>query len=399
MKAFDDRNNKMEEYDVVIIGAGPAGAIAAKTCAEEGLKTLILERKKIPRFKVCAGGISAGALSELNFKIEEDLVERECYGARVNYKDYQIELKKRSKMAIMVSRDRFDAYLTSRAVEAGANLHDSEKATTLHQKEKEIVVETEKEEYRAKVVIGADGVNSTTSKYVRAPFKPEEVGLCIAADIPAENEEVDSYIEGAVEFNFGIARMGYAWVFPKEKHFSVGIGGVSTAMKDSKVKFTEFLQKKGLNTDATIRTYPLPRGGYEREVCSDRIILVGDAAGFVDPFLGEGIKYAFMSGKLAAKRILKSYENDDFSKTALNGYKKECHESFTEHLTYGLKLTRLMNRYPNIFFTLLAENEKVLDRGLEVVAGRMEYKEYLKWLIPRVPHYMLHTILPAWRNK
>jgi len=113
----------------------------------------------------------------------------------------------------------------------------------------------------------------------------------------------------------------------------------------------------------------------------------------VDPFLGEGIKYAFMSGKLAAKRVLKSYENDDFSKAALNSYKKECHESFVEHLTYGLKLTRLMNKYPNIFFTLLTENERVLDRALEVVAGRMEYKEYLKWLIPRVPHYMLKTLI------
>jgi len=383
----------MEEYDVVIIGAGPSGAIAGKTCAEEGLRTLLLERKKIPRFKLCAGAISVGALSQLNFKIEEDLIERECYGARVHYKDHQIELKKRSKMAILVSRDRFDAYLTSKAVEAGANLQESEKATVIHQKEKEILIETSNEEYRAKVVIGADGVNSTTSKYVREPFKPDEMWLCIAAEIPATNEEVDRYIEGATEFHFGVARMGYAWVFPKEKHFSVGLGGVSTVMKDPKSIFTEFLQKRGLDTNATARTYPIPIGGYDREVCSDRIILAGDAAGFVDPFMGEGIKYAFMSGKLAAKRVLKSYENDDFSKTALEPYKSECDETFIEHLRYGLRLTRLMNRYPNIFFTLLTENERVLDRALEVIAGRIDYKEYLKWLIPRVPHYMLKIFI------
>ena len=389
----------MEEHDVIIIGAGPAGAIAAKRCAEEGLRTLLLERKKIPRFKLCAGGISAGALAELDFKIEEDLIERECYGARVCYKDHQIEVKKRSRMAVLVSRDRFDAYLVSKAVEAGAALHDDERATTIHQRDGCILVETSEKEYRAEVVIGADGVNSTTAKYVREPFKPDEVGLCIAADIPKENEEVDSYIEGAVEFHFGIAKMGYGWVFPKERHLSVGIGGVSTAMKDPKKRFIEFLQKRGFDTDVTTHTYPLPRGGYDREVCSDRIILVGDAAGFVDPFMGEGIKYAFISGKLAAKRVLKSYENDCFSKRALESYKSECDEAFIEHLRYGLKLTRLMNRYPEIFFTLLAENERVLGKGLEVIAGRIDYKEYLKWLIPRVPRYMLHTISSTWRNK
>ncbi|CAD7768914.1 Digeranylgeranylglycerophospholipid reductase [Candidatus Methanoperedenaceae archaeon GB37] len=389
----------MEEHDVIIIGAGPAGAIAAKRCAEEGLRTLLLERKKIPRFKLCAGGISAGALAELDFRIEEDLIERECYGARVCYKDHQIEVKKRSRMAVLVSRDRFDAYLVSKAVEAGAVLHDDERATTVHQRDGCILVETSEKEYRAEVVIGADGVNSTTAKYVREPFKPDEVGLCIAADIPKENEEVDSYIEGAVEFHFGIAKMGYGWVFPKERRLSVGIGGVSTDMKDPKKRFIEFLQKRGFDTDVTTHTYPLPRGGYDREVCSDRIILVGDAAGFVDPFMGEGIKYAFISGKLAAKRVLKSYENDRFSKRALESYKSECDEAFIEHLRYGLKLTRLMNRYPEIFFTLLAENERVLSKGLEVIAGRIDYKEYLKWLIPRVPRYMLHTISSAWRNK
>ncbi len=389
----------MEEHDVIIIGAGPAGAIAAKRCAEEGLRTLLLERKKIPRFKLCAGGISAGALAELDFRIEEDLIERECYGARVCYKDHQIEVKKRSRMAVLVSRDRFDAYLVSKAVEAGAVLHDDERATTIHQRDGCILVETSEKEYRAEVVIGADGVNSTTAKYVREPLKPDEVGLCIAADIPKENEEVDSYIKGAVEFHFGIAKMGYGWVFPKERHLSVGIGGVSTAMKDPKKRFIEFLQKRGFDTDVTTHTYPLPRGGYDREVCSDRIILVGDAAGFVDPFMGEGIKYAFISGKLAAKRVLKSYENDCFSKRALESYKSECDEAFIEHLRYGLKLTRLMNRYPEIFFTLLAENERVLSKGLEVIAGRIDYKEYLKWLIPRAPGYMLHTISSTWRNK
>jgi hypothetical protein len=67
---------------------------------------------------------------------------------------------------------------------------------------------------------------------------------------------------------------------------------------------------------------------------------------------------------------------------------------FGENLKYSLRLTRLMNKYPNIFFRLLSSDKKVLDKGLEVSAERMEYKEYIKWLIPRVPYFMLKTLLP-----
>ncbi|MCK4733455.1 MAG: FAD-dependent oxidoreductase, partial [Methanophagales archaeon] len=119
----------MLKYDVVIVGAGPAGAIASKTCAEKGLSTLLLEKAVIPRFKLCGGGVSTSALSHLDFGIEKELVERECYGARVHFKDHQIELKKSSRLAIFVSRDNFDAYIVSKAVDAGVVLQEGEKAT------------------------------------------------------------------------------------------------------------------------------------------------------------------------------------------------------------------------------------------------------------------------------
>ncbi len=81
--------------------------------------------------------------------------------------------------------------------------------------------------------------------------------------------------------------------FQSIKHFSVGVGGILPSMKNPRNTFMNFLKKSGFSTDITAHTHLIPYGGYEREVCSDRIILVGDAAGFVDPFYGEGIKYAF----------------------------------------------------------------------------------------------------------
>jgi len=384
----------MQQYDVIIIGAGPAGAIAGKTCAEKGLSTLLLEKTGIPRFKLCGGAVSMSALSHLDFGIEKDLIERECYGERVHFKNHQIEVRRKSRIAILVSRDKFDAHIVSKAVDAGVELHEVEKALSITQKQSKIVVETNKEKYNTKVVIGADGVNSIVSRYVRESYKPEELGLCIAAEIPASNAEVDKYIENAVDLHYGITKFGYGWVFPKEKHFSVGVGGNLSSMKNPRNIFISFLKKLGFSTDVITHAHLIPSGGYEREVCSDRIILVGDAAGFVDPFYGEGIKYAFISGKLAAERVAESYENDDFSKSALDSYKTLCRTMFGENLKYSLRLTRLMNKYPNIFFRLISSDKMVIDKWFEIVAGRMEYKEYIRWLIPRVPYFMLKTLLP-----
>ena len=384
----------MQQYDVIIIGAGPAGAIASKTCAEKGLSTLLLEKKTIPRFKLCGGAVSMSALSHLDFGIKKDLIERECYGERVHFKNHQIEVRRKTRMAILVSSDKFDAYIISKAVDAGVVLHEEEKAISIIQRPSSIVVETTKEKYNAKVVIGADGVNSIVSKQVRESYKPDEFALCIAAEIPATNEEVDEYIDNAIDIHYGVTKFGYGWVFPKEKHFSVGVAGILPLMNNPRNIFMSFIKKLGFSTDVVAHAHLIPSGGYEREVCSDRLILVGDAAGFVDPFYGEGIKYAFISGKLAAERIVESYENDDFSKSALVSYKGSCYKQFGANLEYSLRLTRLMNKYPGIFFRLLSSDKKVLDKGFEIVAGRMEYKEYMRWLVPRVPYFMLKTLMP-----
>ncbi len=385
----------MLKYDVVIVGAGPAGAIASKTCAEKGLSTLLLEKAVIPRFKLCGGGVSTSALSHLGFGIEKELVERECYGVRVHFKDRQIELKKSSRLAILVSRDNFDSYIVSKAVDAGVVLQEGEKATSIKPEPSKVVVETTKGKYNAKVVIGADGVNSIVSKHVRDSYKPNELGLCIAADIPATNEEVDEYIENAIDIHYGLTKSGYGWVFPKAKHFSVGVAGILPSMKSPRKIFTHFLEKLGFRTDVVTHAHLIPSGGYEREVCSDRLILVGDAAGFVDPFYGEGIKYAFISAKLAAERVVESYENDNYTKSALDTYKRSCYNSFGKNFEYALRLTRLMNKHPNIFFRLLSSNKSVLDEWLAIVAGKMDYKAYIRWLVPRVPYFMLKALVPS----
>ena len=381
------------KYDVIVVGSGPAGSTAARECALRGLNTLVIEKEKLPRHKPCGGAVSSKALSLLDFKIRNDLVERECYGSRLHYGGYEIEARKPYRIGIFTSRDEFDMYLVEKAIDANAELKDAESVKSLTIGDSSVVVRTDKGTYKASAVIGADGVNSGVANYVRPRYNTNEVALAMETEIPARDEEITERIKDIAEVYFGITNMGYGWVFPKREHFSVGVAGLLSQFKEPKSVFVNFLKKLNFNTDVQFHAHLIPAGGYEREFCSDRIILVGDAAGYVDAFYGEGIQYAIHSGKLAAGVILESYEKGDFSKEELTRYKELCYGAFGENLDCALKFSGQVYKYPDVFIKLFATNKSIIGKWLDVPAGRMNYKEFRRWLLVRTPHYLLKNYI------
>ncbi len=381
------------KYDVIVVGAGPAGSTAGRVCALKGLNTLILEKEKLPRYKPCGGAVSIKAISLLDFRIKDELIERECYGARLHYGKYEIETKKPYRLAILTSRDKFDMYLDEKAIGAGVELRDGEKVKSLEIKDSHVIIKTDKNTYKASAVIGADGVNSVVLGYIRPRYKPTELAIAIGAEIPAKDEDIDNYIHNAVDMHFGISYMGYGWVFPKREHFSVGIVELLSRLKEPKKVFVNFFRRLNFETNVKFYTHLIPAGGYERETCSDRIILVGDAAGFVDSFLGEGIQYAIHSGKIAARIISGSYEKDDFSKKFLARYNQYCYNAFGENLRYALKSSLMAYKYPDIFIKLTVTNKPIADKYLGIVEGNMSYKEFRKWFLIRIPYYAIKSII------
>src|SRR3990172_813303 len=107
-------------FDVIIAGAGPAGSTCARECAREGLKTLLLDKDSFPRSKPCGGAVSRRALSLLDFTLPDHIIEKECYGARVHYDGRSIEAHSNDRIAVLVSRERFDTFLADKAVESSA---------------------------------------------------------------------------------------------------------------------------------------------------------------------------------------------------------------------------------------------------------------------------------------
>lgn len=373
-------------YDAIIIGTGPAGSTAARCIAAAGLDTLIVEKETLPRVKICGGALSEHALSNLGIRLPYSLIERECFGARIKYGTSSIESETRERLSVMVSRDRFDYHLTMLAIDAGAELMEKVRVRSVHTDGDCAVVETTKGIFRSKVVIGADGVNSVCAKNVRPSFTSQEINFALEAEIPASNERIDEYILNKGEFHFGVVPREYGWVFPKDGHFSVGIATNIMDFSRPMDAYRTFI--KGLGFDYIKPSgHFLPIGGIDRKTYANRILLVGDAAGFVDAFLGEGMAYAIASGNLAAETVIDACQNDDFSQGSLSSYHKRCMDSFLPNLKYSYVFSKIFYRYPDLSFRILVNNEPVLNKFIHLATGSLGYLSFMKWIATHLPYY------------
>ena len=141
-----------------------------------------------------------------------------------------------------------------------------------------------------------------------------------------------------------------------------------------------------------MRGFPVPAGGVARKIIADRIALAGDAAGFVDPFTGEGIAFAVRSGQLAAETVAESIRQGDTTRRGLSAYVTRCHREFGESLRYSLALARLMHRFPNFFLKLMSSQPEAVERYVGDIAREQSYGAYFAWLLPRVPRYWMNMM-------
>ncbi len=152
-------------HDVIIAGAGPAGSTCARECARAGLTTLLLDKDPFPRSKPCGGAVSQHALSLLDFTLPEHIIEKESYGVRVHYGDRSIEVQSKFRFAVLVSRERFDAYLAEKAVENRARFVTGEKVVSVQEAGDGVTVVSEKATYQSRFLVGADGIHSRVGSH------------------------------------------------------------------------------------------------------------------------------------------------------------------------------------------------------------------------------------------
>ncbi len=374
-------------YDLIVIGAGPAGSAAAREAGRQGLKVLIIERAKFPRYKPCGGAFSEHAISYLDFDIPQHIIEKEIYGARVHFKGQVLERHKSYRIATIVTRSILDSFLLEKALETGPEARFGENVMDLRQDMTHVEVHTNKNTYKGKFIIIAEGAQGRFKYLVRRRDRKNEYGICIVTEIEATDEEINAFIQNAIDIHFGVAGMGYGWIFPKRGCFNVGIGGFAKYLDNPNKMMKDFLSANGFTGKYKMRGHVIPAGGIRRTLVKHRIVLTGDSAGFVDSFYGEGIAYAIRSGQIAAG-IISDIINNDKDINSLKLYERECEKEFGHNLRYSLKLAKLMHYWPGVFLKIFTSNEEVLDKYLDVPCCKLSYKDFLKWLLPRIPGYL-----------
>lgn len=396
-------------YDVIVVGAGPAGSTAAYDCAKQGLKTLLLEKYTLPREKPCGGAVMYRGLRLISERIPRELIERRIYGLRFLLPDGRgTEFVSDKLIGITVFRDRFDEFLARRASSAGAELIDDAPVVDASVSEKSANVRlADGREFSAKYLLGADGVNSVVSRALGLRPKRKDlnkVGLGMEADFHVGEAGVLEATNGnpsILEVCPVNGRVSYGWVFPKREHLAIGIAGAGVHMRSLRSQFDSFRYgvEKRLGVSFNLekrRTFFLGGDGLGSKNVRQRAILIGDAAGFVDPLMGEGIAYAMKSGTFAASVIGKAFDEDRYDEDTLSEYQDLCRKEFSSNFALA---TRVGVRGPSLAEIILpkANGHKLAAKVMTMVArGEIGYADIpyvvLKKLPRELPSIIKHVV-------
>ena len=290
----------MIQWDVCVVGAGPGGAITAGQLARKGLKVLLLEKDVLPRYKTCGGGITARALKLLPESVRTDLGVP-CPTIEFHFPKDRLSftVHRQFPIILMAMRDEFDFKLTEWAREGGAQINAAEKVEEIEPNPDHVEIKTSKGNYRARFIVGADGVHSTVAKQT---YWPKTGTIVPAIEYEYEvSSDVQKHYQEICRLDYDIPEKGYAWVFPKRNHLSIGLGTVLRGL-DLHKELERYLQLLGITPTRLIKKsgFVIPLAPRGKLLAQGRVILVGDAAGLADPLTAEGIYSSLLTGELAA---------------------------------------------------------------------------------------------------
>lgn len=323
----------MLSYDVLIVGAGPAGCAAAYDLAQGGRQVLLLDRRTFPRHKACACGLTRKTLAALRYSVEP-VTERVCHEivlqqASDHASQREVRVQTKNLICAMAVRERFDAFCLQQTLAAGRNggsvtLLKIESIAAIRESSDRVELDVETIEgprtWSAPVLIGADGSNGQTRRLLHPQAEPAWYarGFALEACVPYSVLPTQLPAGDAphdLVFDFAPLSGGYGWLFPKGDHINIGVGAFAPAADEAGTQLKRVTRqllaeytthKLGVSLDAVhahVTGQYLGMGG-DAYTPQGRVLLVGDAAGLVDPLTGEGIHSALVSGQAAAAAIL-----------------------------------------------------------------------------------------------
>jgi geranylgeranyl reductase family protein len=327
----------VERFDALVVGAGPAGSVTAYRLARGGASVLLVDRARFPRDKPCGGGLTLRAVRELPFSVDpvvEDRVER--FEIRFRY-GRAFERATKTPLVLMTQRRRLDAYLAEQAVEAGAEFRDGVKVEF-----NGATAKVDGDGVWAEVVVGADGANGITARTLGLGG---DMGYGVALEGNVPYTDADEAFRGRMVLELGVIPGGYGWVFPKGDHVNVGVGGWDWTGPTLRDQLARLCKAHGISTEALtdLRGFRLPFRRPKTVLTRDHALVVGDAAGLVDPLSGDGMYEGFVSARLAADAILAG---------KLDGYAPSVHAELDALSSASWGAKRALDRFPRASFTV-----------------------------------------------
>lgn len=293
----------MPDFDVIVIGAGPAGSTAAYRLARQGAKVALLDRARFPRDKPCGGGITLRGLHHLPIDVTP-VVEDRIHTAELGF-GYSDRFVRTSgdPVVYMTQRRRLDEHLATAAAAAGAEFRDGVRVRTIEMNGGGGVVATDTDRISASVVVGADGCNGVSATQLGLGA---DVTYGVAFEGNVGWEDLDEgHWRGRLLLEFATVPGGYAWIFPKGDHANVGVGGWGREGANLREHLARLCRQYGVPPDrvSSARGYRLPLRDPRSPVATDRAVVIGDAAGLVDPMSGDGMFEAFLSSRVASGAV------------------------------------------------------------------------------------------------
>lgn len=337
------------DYDVVIVGAGPAGTSCAINLASSNLKILIVDKSEFPRDKICGGGLSERSINvikrmpdqifDMLLKFNNIVISKGARFISPNSMHYDIIPDNNKINGLVCDRKKFDNFLLKNVLKYNNISFLNKKLNEINYNDKYFELSFDEFSIKTSFLVGADGAKSLVAKKLT---KNNLIKKNKIVALRAIFENVEGFDDrNLIELHFLREIIpGYFWIFPMgENKFNVGVGTANIFLKKKKIilknLFYDIINNnisvnyrfKDSKQISRVEAEILPAGGFVTQISGNRFILVGDAASLVDPFTGEGIGNALLSGEIAASAILKCFETENFSeKFLIKNYNKRINQ-------------------------------------------------------------------------